>query len=458
MARYEAREIDANVQMQRIALQCREEASMLRQKNETLTARCEQLEKQLRALSTAGSPPQSNGGTPSGCLPPKHEARTHASPEAVPTNSTVSTGYSPPPSTGAATPTPNGSIPHMPMLRQSSTPSDPDEIGFDCGFCPDQNLCVCRGKAKLEFGEEMHDPLTPGATPSLYQSVPPQTQAAVPLVRSTRPKPRLWATTPMSDASNAPSPIGTRVGSWAAGTSPGAIAQRAGSRPRLWAVHEPEQKSAPSPRRPSAPSCTGDQKTCSACNADPALATFCSAVSRSVQVPMSTQRQAPLPPPSAASAASPGRRETVPHAFTRIRNHPNFSQWKGDGGLQMLAEIVSRDSKDEEASRGDAERLPPRPAGGGSPSRKRSSPSPQAVQPMRRSAPDASPDVASEGERRKRTRADNMVYVRSEAVSEALAMLDRPGEGEEDAGAAIPHAKACPCPWVNTSSRLPWPR
>ena len=47
---------------------------------------------------------------------------------------------------------------------------------------------------------------------------------------------------------------------------------------------------------------------------------------------------------------------------------------------------------------------------------------------------------------RKRTR--NEVYVRSSAVSEALAMLDRREDNRD---------RPCPCPWVNSSARLPWP-
>ncbi len=34
-------------------------------------------------------------------------------------------------------------------------------------------------------------------------------------------------------------------------------------------------------------------------------------------------------------------RESVPHAFTRLRRHPNFSAWRG--GLDMLADVVARD-------------------------------------------------------------------------------------------------------------------
>ena len=136
--------------------------------------------------------------------------------------------------------------------------------------------------------------------------------------------------------------------------------------------------------------CTGDQRTCQACQSDPALAQFCTAVSRRCRLPVSMQRD--------DKAVS---RESVPHAFTRLRRHPNFSAWRG--GLDMLADVVARD-------------------------------------PMLASCA-ASPPVPAA---RQRVEAHS-IMVRSDAVSEALDMLNRPDR-----------PRACPCPWA--PSRMPWPR
>lgn len=589
VARYEAREIDANVQMQRIALQCREEATMLRQKNEALMARCEQLEQQLKALAT--STPRTDARSPSGCLPPKHEVG------ASPARDAPHFGASPgafavrrpsAPGTGASAPTPTHTLSQLTKtLRDTDSPSDPDEIGFDCGFCPDQSLCVCRGKAQFEFGDERIAPWTPGTHPTPGTTHPTATTGAtasttpgygpptpthagaspaVPLVRPHGHKSRLWPTTAAASAlspgesprATGPSPLGTsRVGSWAAASASAALGVRPRSTPlarspkRLWAV-EPAgatPTTAPSPRAraPNAPTpCSGDQRTCGACQVDPTLAEFCSAVTRSVQVPTSTQRKTPGPGAAyspTATAPSPGApRESIPQAFTRLRSHPNFGQWKGNGGLQMLADVISRDAKDKDAppapgasgsasapgapGPADAPDAPPAPenarsapatiepmadAPSDAPNPKRAAPetgprtarpssdarttsssSPPPAQPaprVRRAASDTSPDADAEAARQKRAKVPS-VYVRSDAVSEALALLDRPdaqeapaasaasppasaapaasaaSPGGAAASAASPAAAAaspggsrpCPCPWVNTSSRLPWPR
>ncbi|KAI3624453.1 hypothetical protein CBS14141_002881 [Malassezia furfur] len=399
VARYEAREIDANVQMQRIALQCREEATMLRQKNEALMARCEQLEQQLKALAT--STPRTDARSPSGCLPPKHEVG------ASPARDAPHFGASPgafavrrpsAPGTGASAPTPTHTLSQLTKtLRDTDSPSDPDEIGFDCGFCRTSRC----------------------ATPT------------------TAPSPR-------ARAPNAPTP------------------------------------------------CSGDQRMCGACQEDPTLAEFCSAVTRSVQVPTSTQRKTPGPGAAyspTATAPSPGApRESIPQAFTRLRSHPNFGQWKGNGGLQMLADVISRDAKDKDAppapgasgsasapgapGPADAPDAPPAPenarsapatiepmadAPSDAPNPKRAAPetgprtarpssdarttsssSPPPAQPaprVRRAASDTSPDADAEAARQKAR----------QGTERALALLDRPDAQEAPAAsAASPPASAAP--------------
>ncbi|WFD03144.1 hypothetical protein MOBT1_001833 [Malassezia obtusa] len=488
VARYEAREIDANVQMQRIALQCREEANQLRQKNEALLARCEQLEQQVKTLAQ----PRADARLPSGCLPPKHESPP-ASDSFLPTHA-PSPSYAPRPSpgSGAAAQTPTHTLSQLTSsLRHSDSPSDAEDIDLDCGFCPDQGLCVCRGKAQFELGDERLDTSASAApTPSSAATPATPASAAVPLVRVHGHKSRLWPTTAASPAqSEAPTLHTTRVGSWAAAASLGLPRQRtslAREPKRLWAV-EP----APSAARRSSTSCTGNPRTCGACQEDPALAEFCSAVTRSVQVPTSTQRKTPAPPSAASPAASgsgagappmspSASRESIPHAFTRLRSHPNFGRWKGHGGLQMLAEVVSRDANERgsdsaesgSSSRGGGAPSAPSPGAGAGDGEERDAGAPDegartsatrdaATSPValatRRSASDTSPDADAEQARTKRARQPG-VYVRSDAVSEALAMLDRPGARSSEEETATSPSRPCPCPWIHTSSRLPWPR
>ena len=338
VAQFEAREMQANVQLQRLAQQYRKEADYLRQSQQELLTRCERLE---RDLSTCQRRMASMARThASGCRPPPHEQRQGAEPlESMP-------------------PVPLKAVQLVP-LRRKREPSPPmtslsevDErsLDVDCGFCTDDTVCVCRGQARLDL-----DPVDAGA------SWPDPT--------SPLPKTRLWHTT------TAPPP---------AAPSATAPSVRLPSRPR------PRQRLWPVTNDVRALRCTGDQRTCQACQSDPALAQFCTAVSRRCRLPVSMQRD--------DKAVS---RESVPHAFTRLRRHPNFSAWRG--GLDMLADVVARD-------------------------------------PMLASSA-ASPPVPAA---RQRVEAHS-IMVRSDAVSEALAMLNRPDR-----------PRACPCPWA--PSRMPWPR
>lgn len=335
VAQFEAREMQANVQLQRLAQQYRKEADYLRQSQQELLTRCERLE---RDLSTCQRRMASMAPThASGCRPPPHEQRQGAEPlESMP-------------------PVPLQAAQLVP-LRRKREPSPPmtslsevDErsLDVDCGFCTDDTVCVCRGQARLDL-----DPVDAGAS----------WPAPTPALRKTR----LWHTT------TAPPPSAT------------APSVRLPSRPR------PRQRLWPVTNDVRALRCTGDQRTCQACQSDPALAQFCTAVSRRCRLPVSMQRD--------DKAVS---RESVPHAFTRLRRHPNFSAWRG--GLDMLADVVARD-------------------------------------PMLASCA-ASPPVPAA---RQRVEAHS-IMVRSDAVSEALDMLNRPDR-----------PRACPCPWA--PSRMPWPR
>ena len=330
--------MQANVQLQRLAQQYRKEADYLRQSQQELLTRCERLE---RDLSTCQRRMASMARThASGCRPPPHEQRQGAEPlESMP-------------------PVPLKAAQLVP-LRRKREPSPPmtslsevDErsLDVDCGFCTDDTVCVCRGQARLDL-----DPVDAGAS----------WPAPTPALRKTR----LWHTT------TAPPP---------AAPSATAPSVRLPSRPR------PRQRLWPVTNDVRALRCTGDQRTCQACQSDPALAQFCTAVSRRCRLPVSMQRD--------DKAVS---RESVPHAFTRLRRHPNFSAWRG--GLDMLADVVARD-------------------------------------PMLASCV-ASPPVPAA---RQRVEAHS-IMVRSDAVSEALDMLNRPDR-----------PRACPCPWA--PSRMPWPR
>ena len=363
VAQYQAREIDANVQMQRIALQCREEANALRKSNEELRARYEQMEQQFLAYRRSAEAQATTHST--GCQPPLHEKiHTHCSSrDAISIRGTSTSGttgpsklsavgtegtegsevnvagshaqghkhlyglrfanstFSPPSSptlstssevkTAEAIPstsyTPTRAVPlrrkHEPSLPLASLSEGEDPLlDLDCGFCTDATVCVCRGKARLELDE---------AKPSVTGAGSDSDSA---------PKPTLWYTkAPEPSSSNA-----MRL----------PIRPHRSSRPRLWAVTPGNMSqfgaatcSASSSQL--APQCTGDRRTCSACQTDPTLAEFCTAISRNVHLPVSTQRETKT------------LCESVPHAFTRLRSHPNFPSWSG--GLEMLAEIVARD-------------------------------------------------------------------------------------------------------------------
>ena len=345
VAQFEAREIHANVQLQRIAQQYREEADYLRQSQHELLTRCESLE---RDLSTCQRRMASIATHASGCRPPPHEQRPGAE------------------APNAMSPIPLAAAKLVPLRRKRepspplTSPSEVEErsLDVDCGFCTDDTVCVCRGQARLDL-----DPV--------------DACASWPAPAATLRKTRLWYTTTASPPTE-PSVTAPSV----------RLPSRSRPRQRLWPVTNDL----------GALRCTGDQRTCEACQSDPALAQFCTAVSRRCRLPVSMQRD--------DKAVS---RESVPHAFTRLRHHPNFSAWRG--GLDMLAEVVARDPIHE---------LPPPPP-----------------PPVRATHSPA---------RRQRLEAHS-ILVRSDAVSEALDMLNRPDR-----------PRACPCPWAPRPSRMPWPR
>lgn len=375
VAQFEAREIDANVQMQRIALQYRQEADYLRQTNEELRLRCEALERDLSAYKHRIASITTH---PSGCLPPPHEQTIDAD------------------SRNKPRPTPSAETKVVP-LRRKHEPSPPltslsevvePDLDFNCGFCTDDTVCVCRGKARLELDEAHSGTSLPAQTASL-------------------PKARLWYTTTAPQPSE-PSVAATCV---RLPSRPHQICTR--QKPRLWPVTSESRT----------PRCTGDQRTCQACQSDPTLAQFCTAVSRSFRLPVSMQRDEKTVP-----------MESVPHAFTRLRNHPNFSAWRG--GLDMLAEVVARYPIPEPLLAS-----PPPEA------LTASSPSPAATHSQEPALPPASPlNPTNPYTPQKRLKMHGMM-VRSEAVAEALAMLNKPD-----------HTRACPCPWAQLTSRMPWPR
>ncbi|WFD14603.1 hypothetical protein MARU1_000609 [Malassezia arunalokei] len=277
VAQFEAREIHANVQLQRIAQKYREEADYLRQSQHELLTRCESLE---RDLSTCQRRMASIATHASGCRPPPHEQRPGAE------------------APNAMSPIPLAAAKLVPLRRKRepspplAPPSEVEErsLDVDCGFCTDDTVCVCRGQARLDL-----DPV--------------DACASWPAPAATLRKTRLWYTTTASPPTE-PSVTAPSV----------RLPSRSRPRQRLWPVTNDL----------GALRCTGDQRTCEACQSDPALAQFCTAVSRRCRLPVSMQRD--------DKAVS---RESVPHAFTRLRHHPNFSAWRG--GLDMLAEVVARD-------------------------------------------------------------------------------------------------------------------
>lgn len=368
VAQFEAREIHANVQLQRIAQQYREEADYLRQSQHELLTRCESLE---RDLSTCQRRMASIATHASGCRPPPHEQRPGAE------------------APNAMSPIPLAAAKLVPLRRKRepspplAPPSEVEErsLDVDCGFCTDDTVCVCRGQARLDL-----DPVDACAS----------WPAPAPTLRKTR----LWYTTTASPPTE-PSVTAPSV----------RLPSRSRPRQRLWPVTNDL----------GALRCTGDQRTCEACQSDPALAQFCTAVSRRCRLPVSMQRD--------DKAVS---RESVPHAFTRLRHHPNFSAWRG--GLDMLAEVVARDPI--LASSVASPPLETLATSSAMPAARHELPPPPPP-PVRATHSPA---------RRQRLEAHS-ILVRSDAVSEALDMLNKPDR-----------PRACPCPWAPRPSRMPWPR
>lgn len=342
VAQFEAREVEANVQMQHLALQYRQEAEALRGENTRLTQQCRELSQQLQAL--------------------QHSIKSQGE-ECAATESSRS--YSPAKPRSVSPPLPAAVPATLPSPRPPADDEE-DELDIDCIFCPGKSQCVCRGHASLSMDD---------ASPA------PATSSAVALpARTTAPK-RLWYTVESVNqipqakhpaASSTPSSPPLRPGYVRIRRRPHNPARPA---MHLWMT------------RPATRSCTGDSATCGACQSDPQLRQFCHTVSRTAQRPVSAARE--------SSAC-----ESVPVAFQRLQRHPNFP--KNRAGLDMLAEVVARDSV------GDA-------------SRAESQDAPMPEQPR--------------------------LLVRTSAVSEALALLDKPAPDV-----------ACPCPWAQTPSRWPWPR
>lgn len=368
VAQFEAREIHANVQLQRIAQQYREEADYLRQSQHELLTRCESLE---RDLSTCQRRMASIATHASGCRPPPHEQRPGAE------------------APNAMSPIPLAAAKLVPLRRKRepspplTSPSEVEErsLDVDCGFCTDDTVCVCRGQARLDL-----DPV--------------DASASWPAPATTVRKTRLWYTTTASPPTE-PSVTAPSV----------RLPSRSRPRQRLWPVTNDL----------GALRCTGDQRTCEACQSDPALAQFCTAVSRRCRLPVSMQRD--------DKAVS---RESVPHAFTRLRHHPNFSAWRG--GLDMLAAVVARDPI--LASSVASPPLETLATSSAMPAARHELPPPPPP-PVRATHSPA---------RRQRLEAHS-ILVRSDAVSEALDMLNKPDR-----------PRACPCPWAPRPSRMPWPR
>ena len=368
VAQFEAREIHANVQLQRIAQQYREEADYLRQSQHELLTRCESLE---RDLSTCQRRMASIATHASGCRPPPHEQRPGAE------------------APNAMSPIPLAAAKLVPLRRKRepspplTSPSEVEErsLDVDCGFCTDDTVCVCRGQARLDL-----DPV--------------DACASWPAPAATLRKTRLWYTTTASPPTE-PSVTAPSV----------RLPSRSRPRQRLWPVTNDL----------GALRCTGDQRTCEACQSDPALAQFCTAVSRRCRLPVSMQRD--------DKAVS---RESVPHAFTRLRHHPNFSAWRG--GLDMLAAVVARDPI--LASSVASPPLETLATSSAMPAARHELPPPPPP-PVRATHSPA---------RRQRLEAHS-ILVRSDAVSEALDMLNKPDR-----------PRACPCPWAPRPSRMPWPR
>lgn len=343
VAQFEAREIEANVQMQHLALQYRQEADTLREENARLTAKYQELSEQMRSLQLALATQSETSRASASAPPPSSRSRSPA--QRAPASP-------PPPSAPKSV--------SLPALEPPTDDDVNDELDLDCIFCPGKSQCVCRGHASLPMEET---------------KITPTSSSAVALPARSIPSKRVWHTVDSTHAvpRSRPSPA----------MSPGYVRIRRrthnAARPpmHLW-------KTQPAPR-----TCTGNPQTCGACQSDPRLQQFCHTVSRTAQRPVSATRDS-------LSAC-----ESVPAAFQRLQSHPNFP--KNQAGLDMLAEVVARDSVGEDSTTGAQD-----------------TPTPES----------------------------SRVYVRTSAVTEALALLDKPAAQEV----------ACPCPWAQTPSRLPWPR
>ena len=408
VAQYKANEVQANVQLQRIALQSREEANKLREENARLTARIAQLEREHaeceRRIAEAAK-------TSPGCRPPSHERD-------------MRTPVRPSKTDGASAPE-RAPLKQSPSSHDTTPTPTSDELVGDCGFCPDEQLCVCRGRAKLEVEES-------------------SAQQSSLLPRPTRrPSAPLWHVT---SAETATPPVATGAASLP-------LRDRQRPRSKLWPVSPATSPATPgntfmrSPRRPVALPCSGNPGNCLACGTDPDLAAFCSAVARSRHAP----RRAG---------------DSVPRAFERIRSHPNYGQWQG--GLDLLASVVARSPPGEHR-----EQEAP-----GAPRAKRTcaeQASKKIHSPAKKTrCEDAGADgedAKAGGEAPGRAGGEDASAEGDgdEAVDKALALLDRPDSTKERAeahgkaentapGEANGNANPCPCPWYRSSSRMPWPR
>lgn len=227
VAQYKEREIEANVQMQRIALQCREEALALRRENEELTRRVGQLEAQLVACKARTS----EGASKAAAAQQPHAAAATQPPAPPAPHAAPSRPPAAPQPPSPQPPTPHAPTPHAPT-PQPPTPLSPDDE-IDCGFCTSADNCACRGRLSLGFDEA---PLEPP-------------RGAVPLRRAApRTRARLWSTS----APQMP------------------LRRQAHARPKLWATTAPAERV----------QCTGSPLTCRACGGDPDLQRFCSAIAR----------------------------------------------------------------------------------------------------------------------------------------------------------------------------------
>lgn len=346
VAQFEAREVEANIQMQHIALQYRQEAEALRADNARLTQQCRELVQQVQVLQHTVKNQSDEGSTP-------HTRKAPQSSRSCSPAKRVSMSPSPP----------RAPVPAALPFPRPLADDEEDVLDIDCIFCPGKSQCVCRGHALLPVDD---------ASPTLGTS----SAVALP-VRSTTQK-RLWYTVDSTGQIPRLSPPAPASSSHKSPSHPGYVRIRRrthnSAKPftHLWMT------------RPATRSCTGDPQTCDACQSDPQLQEFCRSVS---QHPVSAARGTQA-------------HESVPAAFQRLQRHPNFP--KSRAGLDILAEVVSHDSVGD--------------------------------------APRAGPQDALKTER-------SSILVSTSAVSEALALLDK----------RAPDI-ACPCPWAQTSSRLPWPR